>query len=250
MTDIPDEPTADDHLDDEALSALIDGQLSTGAGHASTCVTCGERLVALRSAAIAVRQPVAVDPERREATILAALAAADEHRRPDRVPSLAARARARRLPVLAGAAAAAVALLVVLPLARDDGGSNQVATPTADQGDDTASLRSAAPEAADLPAAAKIAGGAESSPGEHLGELAGVDLAERLSDVPRSPGEAAAACEDAARSVHAGARERTMVAAATWNGAEAQVIVFADDDGEVATVLTLADCAVVHSARL
>lgn len=250
MTDAPDQPTADEHLDDEALSALIDGELSIVAGHASTCVICGERLVALRSAAIAVRQPVTVDPERREATILAALAAADERRHPDRVPSLAARARAHRLPVLAGAAAAVVALLVVVPLARDDGGSDPLATTTVDQGDGTASLRSAAPEAADMPAAAQIAGGAESAPGQHLGELAGVDLAARLKDVPRSPHEGVATCEGAARAAVAGAGDPTVVAGATWNGADAQVIVFADDDGEVAAVLTTADCALVHSADL
>lgn len=239
--------TTDDHLDDEALSALIDGELSTAAGHASTCVTCGERLVALRSAAIAVRQPVAVDAERREVTILAALAAADEGHHSNRVPSLVARARARRLPVIAGAAAAVVALLVAVPLTRD--GSDQLATTPADRVDDSASLRSAAPAAPHAPAA-EIAGGADATPSRHLGELAGVDLAERLRDLPRQPGDGVANCEEAARAAVAGAGARTLVADATWNGADAVVVAFTDGDGEVAAVLTTADCTVVHSAQL
>lgn len=251
MTDTPDEPMTDDHLDDEALSAVIDGELSVLATHASTCATCGERLLALRSAAIAVRQPVTIDPDRRESVILAALAVADERVDADRVPSLAARARGRgrRLPLLAGAAAAVVALLVAVPLARDDG-SDQLATTTADQADDTASLRSAAPapEAADSQIAG--AGAAEGAPSEQLGELAGTDLAERLREVPRTPGEGVATCEEAGRATVPGAGERTLVAGATWNGADAVVVVFEDDDGETAVVMTTPDCVVVASAQV
>ena len=76
-----------DHLDDDALSALLDGEATPEeAAHAGECEACTVRAAELRAAARAIAHAVApVDPARRDAAIAAALGA--------RVVSLDARRR-------------------------------------------------------------------------------------------------------------------------------------------------------------
>lgn len=122
------------HLDDELLSAHLDGEPVDGpafdvAEHLADCPDCRARLGALRRVVAAVG--TAVPPpsdEQRQAAVAAALAA--------RVPSL--EARRRRLTVLA-AAAAVVAVFGSLALLRSgDGGgggdSTTAALDTAERG--------------------------------------------------------------------------------------------------------------------
>lgn len=101
------------HLDDELLSAHLDGDPVEGAEHLDDCPGCRARLDALRGAAAAVG--AALPPpsdERREQAVAAALAG--------RVSSLDA--RRRRFTVLAAAAAAVVVVLGSMALLRSDDG--------------------------------------------------------------------------------------------------------------------------------
>lgn len=74
------------HLDDEALSAAIDGELAPVAtAHLAGCDACASRLDALRAAAAAVASPVTPPSgARRDAALAAALQAFDEVASPDR----------------------------------------------------------------------------------------------------------------------------------------------------------------------
>lgn len=69
-----DENRKDSHLDEDALSAVIDGDGDgVGAAHLLECSACRERLEAMRAAAALVATPVELDPDQREATIAAVL---------------------------------------------------------------------------------------------------------------------------------------------------------------------------------
>jgi hypothetical protein len=106
------------HLDDERLSALLDGMAEpSDAAHADRCPECATRLVGWRQTRqlVAVR-PAVVPEDRREAAIRAALAAFDATEEEDGTgPIDLAAARRRRLQSIgAGRAAAAAAAAVVL----------------------------------------------------------------------------------------------------------------------------------------
>src|SRR5687767_4281273 len=67
------------HLDDEALSAVLDGEADVAeSAHADACEVCRARLGQLRDASVLVGTPVpAPDPARRDAAIAAALGAGE-----------------------------------------------------------------------------------------------------------------------------------------------------------------------------
>ena len=171
------------HLDDEALSAVLDGVgTDDDARHVEGCGSCSARLEAVRAVAAAVAAPVpSPGPERLDAAVAAALSAQNV------VPLSVARA-ARRPPAWLGAAAGIAAVLAVgglLSRAADDGGASRdevaasdgadsAATGAAEEsGDDMATLESDA--TADAPVASSLAG-------SELGELRGVDLRAVVED--------------------------------------------------------------------
>jgi hypothetical protein len=228
-----------DHLDDEALSAVLDGEgTEDEAAHAAICPTCADRLSAFRTAAAALGQPVAVDPDRRDAAVRAALEA-------PMAISLDARRwlRGSRL-ALAGVAAAVVAAVIAVPLLTGDSTPMPSAARAPERAlDSQAELRTAAPKAGGVEAFA-----APTSP--DLGELAGADLRAKLADVPRTAGGPPAPCEDRARATHPAGAQRTLSATATWKGAAAVVIVLRAGGAEHADVVTTATCAIVESIDL
>lgn len=114
------EPTLPPHLDDEALSSLIDGEPDPGAPHLGTCVECQARQAALADAraAIASVAPAAIDELTRRRLLTRALAD---------VPTTAAAApRWYRRPGTLGVAAAIAAVVLAVPLlaSLDSGGDD------------------------------------------------------------------------------------------------------------------------------
>lgn len=143
------------HLDDEALSAVLDGEADAEeSAHADACEACRARLGQLRDASVLVGTPVpAPDPARREAAIAAALGATD------RVADVAPMRR-RTVPRWLAAAAALVLAVVGISLVSSRGGDD--ADMATSGGDDSATdmtaTADAAPEA-QLFMAAPIDGG-------------------------------------------------------------------------------------------
>lgn len=162
------------HLDDEALSAVLDGEASADESqHADTCAACSARLATLRDASMLVRSPVApADPERRELAIAAALEAFDAGKV---VPM-----RRRVPPAWLGVAAAALVAVAAVSLLRGGDGpsSDEVAT-GADDADEPAQLESI--EEAGDQAATMSAPAGPIDLGD-LGELDGTDLRATLDD--------------------------------------------------------------------
>lgn len=137
------------HLDDEALSAVLDGEATDDdALHADGCGVCGARLAALREATLLVRTPVApASDAEREAAIAAAMAAA-----PATVVPF--RSRRRTMPAWLGAAAAVVVAAgsVALLAQRgddDDRGDQSTALESSDAFDEDAMATLAAPPTVD-----------------------------------------------------------------------------------------------------
>ncbi|MDQ1395742.1 MAG: hypothetical protein QOG64_1001, partial [Acidimicrobiaceae bacterium] len=97
------------HLDDEALSAVLDGVADAGeAEHVASCLDCQGRLGSFRAVAAAVAEPVPQRaPRAREQAIAAALEAGGSLRA----------SRRQRVPLwLVGVAAALLAVGVAVPL--------------------------------------------------------------------------------------------------------------------------------------
>ena len=130
MTDSPDL-----HLDDELLSAVLDGEADVEqSAHADSCDACRARLSALRDASVLVATPVpAADPARRDAAIAAAVAAADEHG-----GSVVPLRRRRSIPTWLGAAAAVVVAVGAITLLADRGDDDTGSFDAASEGDDGA----------------------------------------------------------------------------------------------------------------
>lgn len=176
--------TDDHHLDDEALSAVLDGEAAPEeAAHAEVCATCGVRLSDLRDASLLVGAPVPPpDPARREATIAAALDA--EPAATSTVTSLR-----RRLPPawLAAAAAVIVAVAAVALLPRGEDDSKQTAA-SSGAGATTTASESATPDASANSFDATVASPAD---GGDLGDVASVDLEQSVRDALDRPQVAA-----------------------------------------------------------
>jgi hypothetical protein len=251
------------HLDDEALSAVLDGVgTADEARHVEGCGSCSARLEALRAVAAAVAAPVpAPEPERLDAAVAAALSAQNV------VPLSVARA-ARRPPAWLGAAAGIAAVLAVgglLGRASDDDTSRDevAASDSADSaagadeesggGDDMATMESDV--TADAPVASSLAG-------TELGELSGVDLravvedrqAQRtatptttaVGDGDASGGGtgAAAPCESELRALDAELGAVVFVGEGTWEGELVAVVVFETAGERRAFVAAYDGCAV------
>lgn len=272
--------TMADHLNDDALSAILDGDEVPGADHTATCASCRGRLDALSAAAAAVGAPPAPpDPGRREAAVAAALAAAGatddgtatagagaEEEPAGAVATLPRRRSAPRW-LLAAAAAIAVAALAV-PLATSDDGDDRVATSSGDH--DTfaggagggAATSEGTPGVADGGDLGAIGAGTDLRPVVHqaldgrergaglTADGTGLDASssagtEESTAADRAPSSAAAApvaCLDAARDRHGAVGSLVFRATATFDGRPAVVLAFLHDDRLVARVLAVEGC--------
>jgi hypothetical protein len=133
----------DEHLDDDALSASLDGEATADeVAHLDGCEACRARLGELRSAANLIGSPVApVDDARREEAIAAALVA---------MPTPIRRSRRTVPPWLLAAAAILVVAIALVPLLdRSSGGDADRDASSAASSAGTAELKSAAPSAED-----------------------------------------------------------------------------------------------------
>jgi hypothetical protein len=242
--------TPPDHLDDETLSAALDGDEQAAAAHLAACAACRERLDALRRAAAAVGAPVPPVPTLvRERHIAAALAEA----------GTAAPARHRRR-LVALAAAAALAAGVALPLALRD----------ANPPDDLASRAAQAQKAPAERAQAETAPAAGAAALVDLGPLDEASLpaavsarlhraaagaapseggAAALAAPPLAPGDAER-CAAAVRAATPGLAPLALAAGATWKGSPALVLAFSAGTGPVTVYVTDPACGILHFARL
>ncbi|HYH50538.1 MAG TPA: hypothetical protein VEG38_13415 [Acidimicrobiia bacterium] len=152
-----------DHLDDEVLSALLDGDAAGGsaddaavdaAAHLRACDRCSGRQGELAAArtALAGASPDPVDELTRRRLVAAALTAAPE--RGSREPAAASSGRSRwlaRHPALIGSAAAVIlGLLVGVPFVLDDNNGSGQASTTLAAGAPEASTLAAGPFLGDL----------------------------------------------------------------------------------------------------
>ncbi|MCU1485388.1 MAG: hypothetical protein JWN67_2134 [Actinomycetia bacterium] len=137
-----------EHLDDNALSATLDGEATPDEhAHVDACTTCRARVDELRAAANAIGTPLtAVDPVRRDQAIAAALLA---------LPTPLASRRRRQPPGwVLGAAAAVLALGILVPLVNRSSGSSDDRSATAAADGNARSKALESPEAQDSSGAA------------------------------------------------------------------------------------------------
>ncbi|HUF33652.1 MAG TPA: hypothetical protein VMN58_10655 [Acidimicrobiales bacterium] len=236
------------HLDDEALSALIDGEAMPQTGdHAGACDACEGRLEALRHAARAVADPPpAPDDETRERAIAAAIAAAPaEPARRTGVVTLAPRRR-RPAPVWLVSAACLAALILGVGLVRgmdggDDDSVTMEASPTAGpsvvDGGDLGDLH--ARSDLRIPVQSALRDGETAAAGED-GDLADDGMNAMTSDdaesrelttPQRSAAEPGDTCLEEARQLDDGLGALRYRARARFDGAAAVIYAF-DVDGD------------------
>lgn len=155
-----------DHLDDEAISAHLDGEATPEeAAHVDGCETCTARLAELRAASEAIGSPVDLVFADRDAAVAAALSAAPA----SNVVPLAGRRR-QAPPQWLAVAAALLVVVALVPLLGSLGGG----------GDDDSAETAATGEAADDTMAfdADASGGSEAAMGPVDGGNVGeVDVA-------------------------------------------------------------------------
>lgn len=108
------------HLDDERLSAHLDGEDPAAAEHLAECGSCRARLEAFRSVAELVGAPVAPPDGAVDAAVAAALAA---HASPGGSPVVPLSTAVRRRRTQVGLAAAAAVVTVVLGVSSLRGGA-------------------------------------------------------------------------------------------------------------------------------
>lgn len=259
------------HLDDEALSAVLDGEgTPEESTHADGCAACGARLAELRDASLLVRAPVApVDDPVRERAIAAALAAA--------APSNVVPMRRRSVPRWLGAAAAAVVAVAAIGLVVRSGDDRQDTDDTAAGGrdeaaetsgatDETATALAAAPppvdggdlgaiEDRDLRAvigsalARRARGGttgAESGGSEEAPAVPPAAGGEGPASDSAAPGATGAGtvCEQAVREGNPGLGPLVYRATGTWEAEPAEVLAFELGGDRWVYVLDLDGCAI------
>jgi hypothetical protein len=141
--------TDHDHLDDEAISAVLDGEGTVEeVAHVDACATCSARLGQLRDAALVVRTPV--DPPtdaQRDAAIAAALAPAVAT-----VTPIRRRSMPRWLPAVAAALVVLAGIGAVASWRGHDDGDRSPAASAGDAGA-TATRSAPAPQASPFAAA-------------------------------------------------------------------------------------------------
>jgi hypothetical protein len=171
-----------EHLDDDALSATLDGEATPEEhAHVEACATCRARVDELRAAANAIGTPLAaVEVARREEAIAAALLA---------LPTPLASGRRRQPPGwVLGAAAAVVALGILVPLVNRSNGSSADRSSSSAAADSNARSKALeSPEAQDSSGAAGAAPLFASAPAD-LGPINGEgELRDRVLEALRSP---------------------------------------------------------------
>lgn len=228
----------DTHLDDEAISAVLDGEATPEeAAHAERCTECTLRLTELRDAALLVGAPVPpLDATRRAEAIAAALGS-----QPDTVAPIR-----RRLPPawLGVAAAMIVAVAAVALLSRGGADSEEKQTAAGAGADSTSAATSATPAPelqADTFASAAPAGPID---GGDLGDLAAVDVDQTVRDAVDRQQTTAAAPAPSASGGAAGARTASPPCADQVEAA-GMLVYFASGelDGTAVTVLVYDDGA-------
>ena len=234
-----------DHLDDEALSAALDGH--DAGPHLAGCGACRARLEDLRRVAALVGAPPPPPPAgAADAAVAAALAAVGE------VVPLRPRRRDLR-PILA-VAAVLLALLVAVPVLSglgDDGQDGDVAA-----GGGGAALDSAAPAGpvADLGPldADRIAEFAAQRTAAVAGTGALTDTESKamVAEGADDDGDEESAEERDCLSTLGRPDAPVLRATGTWEGEAADVLVFVDGEDDVAYVTARSDCRILYFARL
>jgi hypothetical protein len=191
MTDQP-------HLDDEALSAVLDGEgAAHEAAHVDACDDCGARLEVLRSASLLVRTPVApAGDAAREAAVAAALATVS-------APIPLRRRRPAPVWLAAAAVVAVLAIGAVVLAGRDDtsSGSNDLASERTTAPEGGASAAAPAPFATNGPVDGGDLGAVDlrALPATIDQALGSREAADAAGDSKATAGIAAADCESSVR---------------------------------------------------
>lgn len=143
-TESPTSEARGPHLDDEALSAALDGEASAaGAGHLDRCPDCRARVDHLRSVQALVATAPPVDPARRERALAAAVAAMEPlaPRRTGGATTTAPRRTGRRrrwtvdLAPWVGVAALVLLVALAVPLLAGGGGDDDAGEAETTAGD-------------------------------------------------------------------------------------------------------------------
>lgn len=246
---------ADLHLDDETISAALDGEPIDAAAqaHLDGCAVCRARLDVFSRVAAAVAAPVAPpDADARDAAIAAAVGA----------PEPARRNWAPLLAVAAVILVLALAVPLIGALSSGDGGRDDAATsgPAAGAGGGateqaTAAVPDLGPVSADSlrPLVEAQLGGSPkaltspapaAAPGD-AGSSADSGASSTATTAPALSADAAAACEP---SVHADG-SRVLLAQATWDGTPAAVLAYRAGDDVRVYVVDPAGCRILHFVR-
>lgn len=260
-----------DHLDDETLSASLDGEATAAElTHLGGCDLCEGRVGELRRAAALIGGPVAApDHERRDAAIRTAVSAA---------PTVLA-TRRRMPPAWLAAAAAFIVLAAFAALLVQGSGGGQDDADTAAGSFDAESERTEESDggdaASDEPAATGGGSAAQSAPapaaapdpgsaalaGDDVGSLDGdllravverrVRAVERdaAADDTATSTTAAAPCESELRAVGPPLGSVRFVGRGTLEGAAALLVVFdvPDEDAVLAFAVSPPDCTVLRT---
>jgi hypothetical protein len=259
MTDAP-------HLDDEQLSALIDGDAGADeAIHAEGCERCSGRLAQLRSAVAAVAAPPPPpSPAERDRAITAAIGAREVGGSSPAIRHKVVPLRPRRAGPPAWLLVAAVVLVAVLAvpfLLRGDGDDDQFDAATSAQ--DSAESSGGGDAASTLEAAVPLVDAGDLGPIDASTDLrpllalaADQDRATDGAPTTTAGGEAAGQsapadalhCEAGLRADDPDLGALRVVATATFDGVPAQVLVFdrPADAQLVAYVVAIEDCRVLN----
>ena len=236
----------DDHLDDETLSAALDGE-DVGP-HLAGCGACTARLDELRRVAVLVGAPVSPPPAGAvDAAVAAALGG----------EVVALRPRRDLRPLLA-IAAVLLTLLVSVPvlsgLGDDDGNTDQFAGGGADTSAESAAPGGPVEDLGELDAdriaqlvegrtAALATGGGSGS------EAPVADAEPKTMAAEAGSGEDEEATRDCLSTL--GRPDAPVLrATGTWEGAEADVLVFVDGEDSIAYVTDRSNCRILYFARL
>jgi hypothetical protein len=262
------------HLDDETISAVLDGELpadddSAARAHLAGCAECRARLARFTDVAAAVAAPVDLPAAgAREAAIAGAIDG-------DRADGAAA-GRRRWAPVLA-VAAVLVALLLAAPLIGSIGSDDDGDFASGGARDDSTALESRAGALADGYAVdlgpvdrdtvddaiaaqlgvgerptAMAAPAPEASADDSAGAGASAAGGGRASDAQGGAAAGADTDVDAARACASRldlGGDPTLVARATWDGTAAAVLAYRVGDDIRAYVVDPADCSILQFVR-
>jgi hypothetical protein len=260
------------HLDDEMLSAALDGYGSVAdRAHVDSCDKCRERLDALKRVAELVGSPVAgPDQEAREAAVAAALAVY----RGSRVTPAASRRLFVR-PVLAAAAVLVLVGIGVVALARSSGNSARKASGTIasgriSAGNSTTTGRATGVPSTTLPAGASGNGsspvlapafqapvasapyiGAFTDPGALSVVLRSQLAASERAPAPERAGSPISCAEQAATAAGSPAAPPALVVLLQWRGQEAEAVVYRRDGSHaIGLVVSTPGCQLLTSVGL